>query len=191
MVIYGNAGLIYSAAWILYIFGRLWAPYWEVFAMLSAVAAAQGRWLEWVATGGNAHTLTALIGGQVPLLGAVTIGSLLMIAPLVKHLSIAARGVTVLESTASTLDCIQLPNGKVMMVRGFSRGSMLRNLRALLGPRWRCRLFCPVRGSADSNEEVSPALSPGLAKHLKERFGKSSSQSSDPPCGDADDSNTL
>merc|ERR1719263_2369567 len=73
-----------------------------------------------------------------------------MIIPLVKNVLIASSGITVLESMAgsSSLDRIELLDGRICALQpgAFSHGSTFSNLRAILGPHWKWRLLCPVRG---------------------------------------------
>lgn len=79
-----------------------------------------------------------------------------------------------LETTApsSSRDRVALPGGKAgsLSLGAFSRGSRALNLMILLGPNWKLRLFCPVRGCAVECEEISPVLTLEVAEQLRTKL---------------------
>jgi len=175
MVSFGFIGLFYATTALLWVCIPLWTPYWQLYAKLQrSISRRTGGFVSWCATGGPLSLMSMLVGMELPMMMIVVVVAWVMLGQLFKPMRAASRGVTVLETTADTLDGIKLPNGKVLMVSegDFSRGSAFKNLCMLLGPNWRWRLLCPVRGTADAGEESSPTISHHLACRLKNIINK-------------------
>lgn len=174
MVGWAYVGLSYGLVMTLRCLYVLWDPYWIIFQKLADVAVKHEKYWYWVATGGHVHALKALVGWELPCWLFFFVLSWLLIGPLGKQFVTASGGDTVLETQNSVNDAVVIPNETervlVLQKHAFSQGSRLTNLRVLLGPRWRWRLVCPMRGSIDVLEETSPQLSNYYKEALSDFF---------------------
>ncbi|CAE7565781.1 unnamed protein product, partial [Symbiodinium pilosum] len=147
MVIFGNAGLLYALVFVAKTVHLSWSPYWALFDKFASYAHQRGSYYQWLLLGGHLHVLKALLGYEVPLLLILTIVSLILLAPLLRHVGLALRGTTVLEDMGHG-DAIDLPGcTKVLPLQpGDFALSPGEALSQLLGPRWIWRLLLPIPG---------------------------------------------
>eukprot|EP00435_Cladocopium_sp_Y103_P045869 s3239_g13.t1 len=108
MVIFGNLGLLYALLMIASTMCLAWRPYWELFSLLANYARRKGNYFQWIFLGGHLHVMKALLGNEVPLLLVLSIFSMILLGPLLRHLSLSLQGITTLESMGSS-DSIELP----------------------------------------------------------------------------------
>ncbi|CAE7884712.1 unnamed protein product, partial [Symbiodinium microadriaticum] len=117
--------------------------------------------------GGHLHVLKALLGYEVPLLLVLSVVSLILLGPLLRHVGLALRGTTVLEDMGHG-DAIDLPGTKVLPLRpGDFRQPFWLALQMLLGSRWAWRLLLPFPGRASDEE---PVLSGEVLRELRAFF---------------------
>ncbi|CAE6953114.1 PFA4 [Symbiodinium sp. KB8] len=117
MVIFGNMGLLYALIFVAKTVHLAWQPYWALYGKF------------------------ALLGYEVPLLLVLSVVSLILLGPLLRHVGLALRGTTVLEDMGHG-DAIDLPGTKVLPLRpGDFRQPFWLALQMLLGSRWAWRLL--------------------------------------------------
>eukprot|EP00747_Dinoflagellata_sp_TGD_P170613 gnl/TRDRNA2_/TRDRNA2_202624_c0_seq1.p1 gnl/TRDRNA2_/TRDRNA2_202624_c0~~gnl/TRDRNA2_/TRDRNA2_202624_c0_seq1.p1 ORF type:complete len:343 (+),score=25.29 gnl/TRDRNA2_/TRDRNA2_202624_c0_seq1:101-1030(+) len=169
MVAYGGFGLLYGLLMVILALAAAWKPYWQLFERMRMLAARHGE--GFIFSMGPLHCFTSLVGGEVLIFVMVDFIALYLIHPLARHVRRASYGLTFIETISLSRDrgVIELPSGRqgAVPLGAFSRGSKFDNLRAILGPRWRWRLLCPVRGRMDEIEETCPTLASDLADQLR------------------------
>mmetsp|Transcript_177717 Transcript_177717/g.569748 ORF Transcript_177717/g.569748 Transcript_177717/m.569748 type:complete len:328 (+) Transcript_177717:327-1310(+) len=171
MVRFGNAGLLYAVFMLLQLSFYAWTPYWQIFEGTARIAEDRNNYWFWIITGAHLNTFNLAVGAEIFWLCMLTVVALCLVFPLLQQVLTASNGATVLETISQPApDWIELPDGLVLPLKpgSFSQGSRLANLRQVLGPRWRLRLLCPVRGSISEEEETAPQLAPALALGLRE-----------------------
>merc|ERR1712216_102710 len=120
--------------------------YWQMCDLMAKSNAERGEGF-WVFTLGPLHVFNAIFGREVFILWMM---GLYVIQPLVPHVMRASRGITYVELLMCRQDLMtELPNGQKVKVPigAFARDTRFENLLSLLGPSWRWRLLCPMRGS--------------------------------------------
>ncbi|CAE7219878.1 PFA4, partial [Symbiodinium sp. CCMP2592] len=143
MVIFGNVGLLYALIFVAKTVHLAWQPYWALYGKFATYARQRGSYYQWLLMGGHLHVLKALLGYEVPLLLVLTVFSLILLGPLLRHVGLALRGTTVLEDMGHG-DAIDLPGTKVLPLRpGDFRQPFWVTLQTLLGSRWAWRLLQP------------------------------------------------
>ncbi|CAE7389881.1 PFA4 [Symbiodinium sp. CCMP2456] len=135
MVIFGNMGLLYALIFVAKTVHLAWQPYWALYSKFATYAQQRGSYYQWLLMGGHLHVLKALLGYEVPLLLVLTVVSLILLGPLLRHVGLALRGTTVLEDMGHG-DAIDLPGTKVLPLRpGDFRQPFWMALQMLLGSR--------------------------------------------------------